>query len=108
MSSLRRRTAPEPETPVLPGLVDPDPVRLPARPASEPGGAVQVIAGPTAESLELAGMSVGEAYGLLRVPFNLAPMVTALVNGRPVEADHRLALGDVLEFTRPAGEKGAG
>jgi hypothetical protein len=34
--------------------------------------------------------------------------VTALVNGRPVEADHRLAVGDVLEFTRPAGEKGAG
>jgi len=107
MSTLRRRA--ENETPLLPGLVDPEPVRLPARGAdAEPSGTVQVIWGPTAEGLDLGGMTVGDAYRLLRVPFHLAPMVTALVNGTAVDAEHRLAAGDVLEFTRPAGEKGVG
>ncbi len=31
----------------------------------------------------------------------------ALVNGNASDANHRLAAGDVLEFARPAGEKGA-
>jgi hypothetical protein len=37
---------------------------------------------------------------------NIAPTVTALVNGDPVDAEHRLRAGDALEFARPAGEKG--
>jgi sulfur carrier protein ThiS len=71
------------------------------------GGSVQVIWGSMMESLELAEMSVGDAFRMLQAPFNIAPAVAALVNGDPVNADHRLEAGDELEFTRPAGEKGA-
>ena len=74
------------------------------------GGAdssVQVIWGASADSFDLAGMSVGDAHRMLRAALNIAPAVAALVNGRAAEADHRLTAGDVLEFARPAGEKGA-
>lgn len=71
------------------------------------GGSVQVIWGATNESLELADMSVGEVFNMLQAPFNIAPAVAALVNGDPVDGDHQLEAGDLLEFTRPAGEKGA-
>ena len=51
-------------------------------------------------------MSVGEVLRMLQAPFNIAPAVTALVNGDPVDGEHRLEAGDELEFTRPGGEKG--
>ena len=44
---------------------------------------------------------------MLSAPLNIAPAVAALVNGNASDANHRLAAGDVLEFARPAGEKGA-
>ena len=72
------------------------------------GGSVQVIWGSMTESLELAEMSVGDVFRMLRAPFNIAPAVVALVNGHPVDAEHHLRGGDQLEFTRPAGEKGGG
>ncbi len=74
-------------------------------PATSAG--VTVIWGPYAEDMGVQGMTVGAVYRLLRVPFNLATGVNALVNGRLVEPDHRLADGESLEFTRPAAEKGA-
>ena len=76
----------------------------------EPQGAttdVQVIWGAMAQQMALAGMTVGDAQALLQQAFNLAPEVTALVDGRLARGDHRLASGQVLEFVRPAGEKGA-
>lgn len=76
--------------------------------ATAVGGAVEVIWGAMSETLDLAEMSVGEVFRMLRAPFNIAPTVAALVNGSPVDADHRLGLGDVLEFARAAGEKGVG
>lgn len=82
------------------------PPEAPAAAAAASGGSVQVIWGSMIESLELADMSVGEVFRMLRAPFNMAPAVTAQVNGESVDAEHRLAAGDELEFTRPAGEKG--
>jgi hypothetical protein len=76
----------------------------PAAPAA--GGSVQVMWGAMSESLELADTSVGDAFRMLQAPFNIAPTVTALVNGDPVDGEHRLRAGDALEFARPAGEKG--
>ena len=70
-------------------------------------GSVQLIWGAVTENLELAGMSVEQAYDLLRAPFHIAPQVTALVNAVEATPDQRLEAGDLLEFTRPAGEKGA-
>ena len=70
------------------------------------GESVQVIWGSSSESFEMADMSVGEVYRDLRGPLNIAPAVVALVNGDPVDAEHRLRAGDELEFARPAGEKG--
>jgi sulfur carrier protein ThiS len=58
------------------------------------------------ESLELAGMSVGDVFRMLQAPFNIAPTVAALVNGDYVDEEHQLQAGDHLEFARPAGEKG--
>ena len=72
------------------------------------GGGVQVIWGADAQTYDLAEMTVGEVYGMLQAPLNIAPAVAALVNGNATDAGHQLAVGDVLEFARPAGEKGAG
>lgn len=72
------------------------------------GGSVQVIWGAMAETLDLGEFTVGEAFRMLRAPFNIAPAVNALVNGTAVDGEHRLTRGDVLEFARPAGEKGVG
>jgi hypothetical protein len=87
--------------------VQPRPL-LPAPGLAPAGASVQVIWGSTTETLELAEMSVGAVFRMLRAPFNIAPAVTALVNGDPVGPDHLLQAGDELEFARPAGEKGEG
>jgi hypothetical protein len=79
----------------------PTPAALPAG-----GGSVQVMWGAMTESLELADTSVGDVFRMLQAPFNIAPTVTALVNGDAVDGEYRLRAGDELEFTRPAGEKG--
>ena len=70
------------------------------------GSGVQVIWGASTDSFDLAEMTVGDAHRMLGAPLNIAPAVAALVNGRAADADHRLTAGDVLEFARPAGEKG--
>jgi len=74
--------------------------------AAAAAGPIQVIWGAMTEHLELAGMSVGDVFRMLQAPLNIAPTVAALVNGDPVDGEHRLRPGDELEFTRPAGEKG--
>jgi hypothetical protein len=74
--------------------------------SEDPGTDVQVIWGAMAQQMSLAGMTVGDARALLQQAFNLAPEVMALVDGRLARGGHRLASGQVLEFVRPAGEKG--
>jgi hypothetical protein len=102
MERLRRRRSeqPRPELP-LGGAPNGD-----EEPETGSTG-VQVIWGAMAQQMELAGMTVGEAQRLLRPAFNLAPEATVLVNGRMAGDDQRLLSGQVLEFVRHAGEKGA-
>ena len=52
-------------------------------------------------------MSVDDVLQLLRRPYNIAPGVRTLVNGRAAAGHQQLEADDVLEFVRPAGEKGA-
>jgi hypothetical protein len=56
--------------------------------------------------MAVQGMTVQAVYQLLQAPFNIAPQVTALVDGRTVDGNHRLAAGEALEFIRHAAEKG--
>jgi hypothetical protein len=80
---------------------------LPAAAAVGTSGTVQVIWGPFTEPLEVAGLSVAQAFELLRDPFNIAPGAEVNVNGVAAAPEQRLRAGDVLEFVRGAGEKGA-
>ncbi len=68
---------------------------------------VEVIYGPLGESLNVAGLSVAQVHLMLRADFGMAPVVEALVNGEESNGDRTLQAGDVVEFSRPTGEKGA-
>jgi proteasome-associated ATPase len=102
MEQLRRRRREQPQREIprggTPGSEE--------EPESDATG-VQVIWGAMAQQMELAGMTVGEAQQLLRPAFGLAPEATPLVDGRLAGSGDRLASGQVLEFVRAAGEKGA-
>ena len=102
MEQLRRRRREQPQREMArggtPGSEE--------EPESDAAG-VQVIWGAMVQQMELAGMTVGEAQRLLRPAFGLAPDATPLVDGRLAGNDDRLASGQVLEFVRAAGEKGA-
>ena len=85
---------------------------LPGRSPDEPGSpgpasGVLVTYGPNQETLELEGLTVAQAFELLRQPFHMAPEASVLVNGRPGAPNQQLARGDALEFVRLSGEKGA-
>ena len=101
MEQLRRRNRKEDDSTPMP------PPALASASAGAQPGSVQVIWGSMTENLDLTDMNVGDVFRMLRAPFNIAPAVVALVNGNPVDANHSLNAGDELEFTRPAGEKGA-
>ena len=103
MERLRRDRREEEVSPVAIPEAHTMPESTPGLP---PRAAVQVIWGPVTETMALEGMTVGEACVLLRGPLNIAPQVTALVDGRTVRAGHRLAAGETLEFQRAFGEKG--
>jgi len=76
-------------------------------PPPAPEQRVQVQWGAMTEWMDLAGMTVGEALQMLQRPYRIAPDVLALVGGRQVTREHRLAAGEELELVRLAGEKGA-
>ena len=79
----------------------------PERPAPAGSSAVWVQYGSMSESFDLAGMTVGEARGLLERPYRIAPEAQVTVNGSDPAADQRLRAGDRVEFVRRSGEKGA-
>jgi hypothetical protein len=72
--------------------------------ASEP---VKVIWGPIMKELNVQGLTVGAAYRALQDALGIPADALPLVNGRRAEPDECLVAGDVLEFVRRAGEKGA-
>jgi hypothetical protein len=74
--------------------------------AQASSGTVEVIHGVYAHSLPLAGMKVFQARTELEDRMNIDPDALAVVDG--VEADEESVLreGQVLNFVKPAGEKG--
>ena len=69
-------------------------------------GRVEVIHGVYAHSLPLAGMTVRTARGELEERMNIDPDAVAVVDGVEVDPDVTLREGQVLNFVKPAGEKG--
>ena len=104
MENLRRRRPREPHPRVAhpPGANGPNESDTP-----EIRAGVEIIWGPFADRMNIAGMTVEAVYRLLQEPLNLAPGVTVQLNGRGLTNPGRqLSEGDTLEFIRPAGEKG--
>jgi hypothetical protein len=69
-------------------------------------GRVEVIYGVYAHSLPLGGLTVRQARAELQERMNIDPAALAVVDGAEVPAEHILKEGQVLNFVRPAGEKG--
>jgi hypothetical protein len=69
-------------------------------------GSVEVIHGVYAHSLPLAGMTVEQARVELEERMNIDPEALAVVDGAEVSGDEVLREGQVLNFVKPAGEKG--
>ncbi len=69
---------------------------------------VKVICGPSYDVFDLAGIPVRGAQRALVDAFNVPADAPALVNGHRVDPDHRLRVGDILEFLPGQGWKGLG
>jgi hypothetical protein len=69
-------------------------------------GRVDVIHGVYAHSLPLAGLTVRQARAELQERMNIAPDALAVVDGTEANEDTILREGQVLNFVKPAGEKG--
>lgn len=67
---------------------------------------VAVVYGIHRLGLPLAGRSVGGVRQALAPVLNIGAGAMAVVNGTEVGEAHILASDDLLEFVRPAGEKG--
>lgn len=70
-------------------------------------GHVEVIHGVYAHTLPLSGMTVGQARSELGPRMNIDPDSIAVVDGNEVGDDTVLGEGQVLNFVKHAGEKGA-
>jgi hypothetical protein len=69
-------------------------------------GRVEVIHGVYAHSLPLAGMAVRAARSELEDRMNIDPDSIAVVDGVEVDENYVLRENQVLNFVKPAGEKG--
>ena len=75
-------------------------------PPGDNGGAVTVTHGPYREQLPLGGMSVAQVRARFRDRFDIDPTSQAIVDGHEVSDDTVVRSGQMLMFTRRAGEKG--
>ncbi len=80
------------------------------KPDAEPGdrttSAIQVSCGASSEPFPVSGKTVGAVAEFLREVLNIDRFAQGNVNGEVVEDDYVLREGDVLEFIKPASEKG--
>ena len=83
------------------------PARGLTAPRHDETGKVTVMYGVHSLEAGLAGRTVTSVREALAQPLNISPQAAALVNGHEVEGSHVLAPGELLEFVRFAGEKGA-
>jgi len=83
----------------------------PDQPAAGPQTeTVHVIHGPLTMPFAVAGMTVAEAFTLLRGPLGLGEAdgnIEVLVNGRVASGETSLERDSTLEFVHRSGEKGA-
>ncbi len=70
-------------------------------------GLVGVSCGPHSDHLPLAGRTVAQVRARFGAHFDIDPRAEAVVGGQPVAEDTVLRAGQLLSFSRPAGEKGA-
>lgn len=70
-------------------------------------GPVRVQWGSFARNFDLEGMTVQQAYQLVRPIYGMPGGINAYVNGDEARGDRLLRADDSLEFVRLAGEKGA-
>lgn len=68
---------------------------------------VRVIYGVHSLEANIAGRSVGEIRTVLKQALNIGPQAVAVVDGREILESYILQAGQILEFVRLAGEKGA-
>jgi hypothetical protein len=101
MTQQQRRI--EEQQPPWAATTDPD--ILEAAPAPQ---RVRLIAGADVQDMELAGRRVADARALAMALFGIHPTAIAVVGDRRVGDDHVLEAGQVLEFVKHAGQKGAG
>jgi hypothetical protein len=73
---------------------------------SDSPGLVTVNHGPYCEQLPVGGMAVGEVRKRFRSRFDIDPQAQAVLDGNVVGDDTVVRQGQVLIFTRKAGEKG--
>lgn len=67
---------------------------------------IQVSCGANSAAFPIVGRTVSEVADLLREILNVDKLSTGLVNSKEVAGDYALKEGDVLEFLKPAGQKG--
>jgi hypothetical protein len=79
-----------------------------ASPEEQPGpGGVRVQWGSFAQNFDLEGMTLLQAYHLVRGLYGIPGGINAYVNGDEAAGDRVLRADDSVEFVRLAGEKGA-
>jgi hypothetical protein len=76
-------------------------------PASVRQAPVRVIAGADVQDMDLAGRTVAEARAVARAIFGINAAATALIDGQAAAEEQRLCAGQMLEFVKHSGQKGA-
>lgn len=69
-------------------------------------GDVEVVYGPEAQTLPIAGHNVQDVRDYLKHILNIPSDAQARVNGQLVEGDHILQESEILEFVKVSGQKG--
>lgn len=75
--------------------------------AAERSGPVRVITGADVQDLDLAGRTVAEARAVATAVFGINEGAVALIDGRTAGEEQVLASGQMLEFVKYSGQKGA-
>lgn len=75
--------------------------------AAAPRAQVRVIAGADVQDLELGGRTVAEARQVAQALFGVHPTAQALIDGETAGEEQVIAPGQLLEFVKHAGQKGA-